>query len=337
MTSSTNNYSSTQDQLNQLLEENEKLTSQLKEVVKMNTHWQRYDAQREDHVLKLTTTIQDLKYRISDLERQLQESATNNRIEVSKTDKILKRVHLNGESAAEGGARPRELKGPESSYEEQEDKISILTQHIHELKEKNKALEKSKTTKGVHKEDELAILREQINVCVEDFKQERRDRERIHAENGRLKERLAGVETQIMTNEEQVFIYQEQIKRLQERLRHQPSSNGARLSYDEPCCYPEDRPRHMISQSQPRTAHHRPLHYSNDFTELPGDVEIDGDIDEPDAKKGLYPRNIPAETGHKHDKSPHGKEEPLECPRCLASYPISRHADLLTHINVCLI
>ena len=30
------------------------------------------------------------------------------------------------------------------------------------------------------------------------------------------------------------------------------------------------------------------------------------------------------------------EEEPLECPRCLASFSIDRHVDLLEHINRCL-
>ena len=46
-------------------------------------------------------------------------------------------------------------------------------------------------------DDQVALLREQLNVCVEDFKQERQDRERIHGDNLRLRERLAAAENEV--------------------------------------------------------------------------------------------------------------------------------------------
>ncbi len=39
------------------------------------------------------------------------------------------------------------------------------------------------------------------------------------------------------------------MKRLQERLRHPKpaAATKVRTGYDEPCCYPEDRPRQLVS------------------------------------------------------------------------------------------
>ena len=78
-------------------------------------------------------------------------------------------------------------------------------------------------------------------------------------------------------------------------------------------------------------------HHNGDFTELPRDVEIDGDldggVDEPDGQSNA------ADTTTVNVDSPlmgGQNEEPLECPRCLASFAISRHADLLNHINKCM-
>lgn len=161
----------------------------------MNTHWQRYDAQREEHVLKLTKTIQELQDRVSNLQHKVQECTANQEFAMSKANDLLKQITSDD--------RPGELQGPESNEE-----VTALTKQINELRKRNKELEREKESKreGNASNDEIAILREQINVCVEDFKQERRDRERIHAENERLRERLAQAEARVMANEEQVGI-----------------------------------------------------------------------------------------------------------------------------------
>ncbi len=194
--------------MNQLVEERDKLSGQLHEVIKMNSHWQRYDSQREEYVLKLTKTNQDMNKRNSDLEQQLLQRSTCSACNNGSSKADDGSNHTNRESDANDD-RPKQLQGSlESTFQNQKEQVSSLKRHIHELQERIKELEKNNTgqSRRLHKEDELAILREQVNVCVEDFKQERRDRERIHAENSRLKERLAQAETQIMSNEEQVYI-----------------------------------------------------------------------------------------------------------------------------------
>ena len=56
--------------IDQLQRENARLVEKFKVVVKMNTHWQRYDSQREEYVLKMTRTNQELQDKVSDLQRQ---------------------------------------------------------------------------------------------------------------------------------------------------------------------------------------------------------------------------------------------------------------------------
>ena len=55
-----------------LTRENQKLHEQIKELNKMNTHWQRYDSQRETHVLQLTVGNKQLRNEISDLQNQVE-------------------------------------------------------------------------------------------------------------------------------------------------------------------------------------------------------------------------------------------------------------------------
>ena len=57
-------------QIGQLQRENARLVEKFKAVVKMNTHWQRYNSQREEYVCKMTRTNQELQDKVSRLQRQ---------------------------------------------------------------------------------------------------------------------------------------------------------------------------------------------------------------------------------------------------------------------------
>ena len=86
----------------------------------------------------------------------------------------------------------------------------------------------------------------------------------------------------------------------------------------------------------------------DDLTDLPTDVEIDGVPDESeDVPDGHLPTANGAEAltpdevtkvikKEEEEEKGEAEDEPLQCPRCLASFAINRHADLLAHINVCM-
>ncbi|XP_033116519.1 spindle pole body component 110-like [Anneissia japonica] len=62
-----------EEQVSSLARENAELSKQLKEVISMNTRWQRYSDQREANVIKLTGEIQSLSARNEMLERDCRE------------------------------------------------------------------------------------------------------------------------------------------------------------------------------------------------------------------------------------------------------------------------
>ncbi|XP_072025901.1 uncharacterized protein [Amphiura filiformis] len=296
----------------------------------MNAHWQRYDAQREEYVQKLTRTNQELQDKAEDLQKLVDEL-------LDKCERSSENMHHHDHYASSS---------PEVSSTSPEPS-SISSSRL--------------SRKKTDADDELVMLREQINLCVEDFKQERNDRERIHSENQRLRERLAQTEQIVMKNDEQMFVYQEQIKRLQERCQLRPVPRLIpRHGYDEPCCFPEDRPQiQKMSPNNTRQTFRHPVYFGDDLTDLPSDVEIDGMPDEPeDEPDCLIPPTKGAEAliptiegahlsryhGNKKedgvirddDGDDDDDDEPLQCPRCLASFSITKHADLLDHINICM-
>ena len=172
-------------QIDQLQRENARLVEKFEVVVKMNTHWQCYDSQREEYVLKMTRTNQELQDKVSDLQRQNEnkkERSTNEESrEVTQWDE-------HGDTETDPDALTKE------------EEVATLTDRIAQLRKRIVELEIGREFRKKEDDDQVALLREQVNVCVEDFKQERKDRERIHEEKLRLRQRLALTDNQVCSH-----------------------------------------------------------------------------------------------------------------------------------------
>ena len=197
-------------QVDQLELENKRLVNQLREVIRMNTHWQRYDSQREEYVMKLTKSNQDLQDKVSDLQGQVTELNKHLKMEVNVRPDLTEGVsianlRLGGDDERKTEERPGKQPANEPfTFLRKEEEIGALTDRIAKLKVRICELESELSAKQKQSEEQMALLREQINICVEDFKQERKDRERCHEENIRLQKRLAQVETDLRAKVEQV-------------------------------------------------------------------------------------------------------------------------------------
>lgn len=165
-------------QFDQLNLENARLVEQFKEVGKMNNYWQRYDSEREKYIFKLTKSNQELQEKVSSLQHQIE--IWNN-----------KEGPLQQPSAQSTNAQD-----DEQNMKEEKVVIAALVDKIVKLKDRIIELEIGKESiQG--KMEEVDILQQQVNVCVEDFKRERQDRERIHGDNLKLRRRLALLENQV--------------------------------------------------------------------------------------------------------------------------------------------
>ncbi|XP_033116520.1 uncharacterized protein LOC117116561 [Anneissia japonica] len=103
-----------EEQVSSLARENAELSKQLKEVISINTRWQRYSDQREAHVIKLTGEIQSLSARNEMLERDCRELRMGLDKKCRELDDL--RFAKTNESAAVG----------EVSYEEEEEEEEPL-------------------------------------------------------------------------------------------------------------------------------------------------------------------------------------------------------------------
>ena len=181
-------------QMDHLQCENTRLVEQLREVIKMNNHWKRYDSQREEYVQKLTKTNQELQDKISILQHQIEDIAIlkrpENKEEKLTTTELQQSAHFKRDEAEQTALNALR----------KEEEVAELTDRIAKLKDRIVELEMGRESRKKEEDDQVALLREQVNVCVDDFKQERKDRERIHGDNLKLRKRLALAENQVGMN-----------------------------------------------------------------------------------------------------------------------------------------
>ncbi len=170
-------------QTDQLERENARLADQLKEVVKMNGHWQRYDAQREEYVLKLTRTNQELQDEIDELRGRL-DAKSGGKSEMPAKKTADRACETSGDAE-------------EPQLQKDSEVVAALTDQVTKLRGRIAELEEKGNRGKRDEDDQIALLREQVHVCVEDFKQEREDREKVHGDNLKLMKRLALAEEQV--------------------------------------------------------------------------------------------------------------------------------------------
>lgn len=174
-------------QVEQLHRENVRLADQLKEVIRMNTMWQRYDTRREEYILKITKTNGELQKDTRDLKRQIQCFVRTKALKAdADVDPIPEADHQT--------SHHRTTSNMDATATTVALQIAQFSDHVVDLKEWIIEMNKNKESRRRTDEEEMMLLREQIEVCIEDFKRERKDRERIHVDNENLRKRLVEAE-----------------------------------------------------------------------------------------------------------------------------------------------
>ncbi|XP_038046045.1 TNFAIP3-interacting protein 2-like isoform X2 [Patiria miniata] len=182
-------------QVEQLEKESSRLTDQLREVIGMNTRWQRYNEQRETHVLKLTKTNQHQQSKITVLEQQKRDlEQTINGLNVM-LQKLKEEQRKNTDAA---------ILALEHQVSRREDRISEMAEELSALKMYLQSNEDATETRQRPEDRErIQILEQQLKAYKDDFQQERRDRERVQSNNEVLKHRLQDATRKIAGFEQQ--------------------------------------------------------------------------------------------------------------------------------------
>ncbi|XP_022080593.1 TNFAIP3-interacting protein 2-like isoform X2 [Acanthaster planci] len=239
-------------QVEQLDKENSRLTDQLREVIGMNTRWQRYNEQREVHVLKLTKTNQHQQSKITVLEQQkrdLEQSINGLNVMLQK----LKDEQRKNTDAA--------ILALEHQVAQREDRISELVEELSALKMYIQGGEnESGLPQRAEDKERIQLLEQQAKTYKDDFEQERRDRERLQSNVDILRHRLHSTSRKLAALE-------------QENTYTTP--NVGLKTGSAPVYQP---PRGLVARGIAR-----PRYTSDEDTYLTSNVEIDGQ-DEPDGQ-----------------------------------------------------
>ncbi|XP_078588552.1 uncharacterized protein LOC144869292 isoform X1 [Branchiostoma floridae x Branchiostoma japonicum] len=308
--------------IRQLEQEVNKLNTQLREVVDMNTRWQAYNDQRENYVITLQGKVSEhsqladklqrdngqLQARIEELQNMPQSASGGGLSEEQQRyfDNLLLTAKKNLEEQRE-------------ETEEVQNKLVRMTERYEMEKEKTQQMERrmeameaehAQCKQTQNQEEIVDMLKQQLQAYKEDFEEERRDRERMQARQESVEEELATSKATVRQLEAQLHreknqkqfppVYhvqydQQNALRARSANRHTPYAVGNRFNYG--------------------------------FDVVDGDIVADGPSENNDEDKG--------ETREDRRRSRRRETDILQCPKCKREYTKDRHNELLEHIDLC--
>ncbi|XP_071960316.1 uncharacterized protein [Antedon mediterranea] len=301
-----------QEQVRNLSRENADLSKQLKDVISMNTRWQKYSDQREAHVVQLTQKLkisenkvlekycQDLVEKVAELERAQKEKETQ---------------------------RKKEIDAAVLSLETDLGKACDLNSRLHE---RIATLEKQVKEKQASDEqcEQIMLLEHQVSSITEDFKLERADRAQIQGRYQELLQKNGKLSQMIVEKNQVILRYQEKeqqhqkYQQYQQAFKHFPQTCGfgeaAKLSQS---YLPEMVEADGVDcpDSSPKTIDPIKNKQSTSKTEAFGEL-VGNQVDEEAADGSLVEE---------------GDDELLRCPCCLKEFKVMEHAQLVDHLDTC--
>ncbi|XP_071793237.1 uncharacterized protein [Asterias amurensis] len=333
-----------QRQTAQLERENKRLISQLKEVIDMNRNWQRYDEQRDAYINKLHAANNELlsklsstKKSVSELQRQVSQE------KLANSEKQF--------CAASSSSTGQDV-GMDARMAVKEKELYTLKDEIERLNEYIASLQRSESKRRRNEEERISIFKAQIEACMDDFRQERADSEKVKTEKLRLRGRLDDAEITISALRAEVneLVAETQwlLDRPSKHTHHYANYTGA-----------PSKPNHFYRKYLPNEQSARVGGRGWDVPDyrstLPSDVEVDGISESLSNSSVATPEITEGETFETTTSSGAAVslsgvssrqgcimeprevlEKTLKCPQCLKEFSVEGHAKLLEHIEVCI-
>ncbi|XP_033097270.1 spindle assembly abnormal protein 6 homolog [Anneissia japonica] len=320
---------SLKEQTSSLSRENTELAKQLKDVISMNTRWQKYSDQREAHVIKLTGENQVVISQNKVLESDCQEL----RQKLQESQKCLKQKEKEQKESVDAAVLSLEAD------------LGRANEHNANLQKQIATLQNESKQRRVSSQDSerIMLLEHQVKMLTEDFNLERKDRtnlqerhQKLIEKNDQLTEIIVGLQQKDLSSKQQQYQqqyrqqYQQHYQRIQPRF--DPMVMQSRCGYDNT--------------------------FANQKHNFPDEVEVDGlggqdfaDFDVTDdsglsSRKNDSPvnrfdlgqqaaRNDGTNDGDNADANSLEEEQLLRCPRCFRGFKILDHALLVDHVTTC--
>ncbi|XP_051876459.1 TNFAIP3-interacting protein 2 [Pristis pectinata] len=169
--------------ISKIQEENRVLKQKVIYVEDLNTKWQKYDIGREDYVKRLHLELKDLRSRLGQPAgfRSPQANADILQQEIARLNRLLEEKMKECECLA--------------GYRDSLEKERAIS---HQLREQLKDVQSA----GGATRERMQMLEEQVLVYKDDFKSERKDRERAQSRIQELEEELARLRLQLPRKQE---------------------------------------------------------------------------------------------------------------------------------------
>lgn len=302
-------------QVIQLDREKGQLGDQLKEVIRMNKRWQKYCRQQDASRDELTQAKED-----ADNENKVLE------LRCKDYDDLMKKIQ-------------RDLRENESRHRHQQSdhRDDVIRRLQLEVAQLGQDLRKEKAESSKFDKE---MVKQQLKQYSEDFQKEHLEKEKLKRENIILTRNHLEAEELVrqLSRELETAEREKRGLKLQERdLRR----NAAYMQRERRELTP-----HGMGLSSPDLSF-------NNYPTLPQEVVRDGPGQAHSAPGSVSPAHSPisppmspplsntavgedfVDLG-KEGQSSCGEDEPLQCPRCLREFPVSKHSDFMRHTEQCL-
>lgn len=189
------------EMLARVQEENTLLKAKVKEITEMNKRWQEYNQQRDQIVTQLHADLKDKEKlqdaKVANVERAMQE----------QLHRILEDAQTNVNRATQEAAKAKQESAQyKQRFDEANRKLAQMAEQLTQLQRKVQA----PVTEGAEAEI-IEALKQQIQICTEDFESERKDREKVQSklhralsENEHLKKEVENLKKERIVTTPQV-------------------------------------------------------------------------------------------------------------------------------------
>ncbi|XP_076469890.1 uncharacterized protein LOC143300198 isoform X2 [Babylonia areolata] len=313
-------------EVQQLLEEKQKLQSRVGEVMEMNQRWQEFFNERDRYTKALEQKVQDLEAR---LQETLHKASTP---EIShRTEQILE------QSRRDVGQAESLRKKAEGEVERLRQEVVFRDTQLSQLQSQVAILKQAAQHQQMSSEARSVIdhLKAQIQVCTEDFEKERQDRQAalqkvsgLQEQNSRLQKLITHLQT-LLAQTERSSAQEQSCHEAFSNFHHsRPPFRQSVLTYDSASAPNSDDDSRDYPDFEQERANRRQLQ------DAPGPVSLPAFTMELLSRGSQKPRlslSDPALSSESGGK----KENYLTCPKCNKEFSEEQQGELLAHMDVC--
>ncbi|XP_071827619.1 uncharacterized protein [Apostichopus japonicus] len=194
-----------------------RILEQLRDVTVMNDKWQKYNKERERYVDGIRRDLEKTKKKLQARDKELMEMKARER-ELEKTIRDNQNIISNFSKLMD-------------DLDEKEAKERTLSMRVCELEKEVDSLRRMNNTTEANAENEQ-LLQQQLQICIEDFKTEKKEKNKYKQEAISLRKKSMEAESLLQDYQEKIALiksleFPTMAREDEERYRHQRRQSSA--------------------------------------------------------------------------------------------------------------